>query len=56
MIDPIGLHKLVPVSRSKNVTSQRKKPPAKDQGKGSETPPGADKAKNPRGANIDEYC
>ena len=56
MIDPVGLHKLVPVSRSKNVTSQRKKSPPKEQNKESDTPPGADKTKSPRGANIDEYC
>jgi len=56
MVDPIGLHKLVPVSRSKRVTSRHKKTPSKEQDKAPHTSPGADKAKSPRGANIDEYC
>ncbi len=56
MVDKIGPHKLVPVSRSKAVNAERKKPPPKKQSPDPAPPAGADKGGERRGGNVDEFC
>lgn len=56
MVDQIGPHKLVPVSRSKAVNAERKKSPPKKPNPAPVPPSDNDKEGERRGGNVDEFC